>query len=419
MDPHSLPEGPIGVAVSGGVDSMCLLHDLACQGVPVVALTVDHGIRGADSAMDCDLVLDYARRLGVQAIAHHADVPAYCAAHHVGLEQGARQVRYAFFDSVLAAGTVACIATAHHRDDLAEGVLLNILRGTGLRGLAGVGTRPGYIRPLLGVTRAQIEAYATAHCVPFRTDATNEDTAYRRNFVRHKVLPLVREAYPDASDKLAALAAHAAELRDAMDALCVPPTVRGGVVFLPLTALAQPAALAKWSIGLAVRHYDHGVDFGEAHYAMVLGLADASNNTLLQLPHGLLAAREYDRVAFWRGTPQPAVYPFGTGRFAFGDATYVVRPYRKGDRLRFDADAIPAGAVLRLRRTGDTIAKFGGGTKSLGDYYTDNKVPLRVRDAAPVVAIDNRVLVCPVDIAATVAVGHHTTRIFTLLEEEE
>ena len=418
VDPRALPDGPIGVAVSGGVDSMCLLHCLSDLGVDIVAVTLDHGIRGQDGADDCALVQRYARSLGVAVRYRYVDVPAYCATHKVGLEQGARQVRYAFFDDLLAEGAVSCIATAHHRDDLAESVLLNIMRGTGLRGLGGMGNRPGYIRPLLGVTRAQIEDYARANNVPYRQDATNNDTTYRRNFVRHKVLPLLQQEFADAPAKLADLSAVAIELAQAMDAVCIAPVQQGGVVFLPLGALSQPKAMAKWSIGLAIRHFNHGVDFGEAHYNIILGLADAANNTTVDLPWGVSAAREYDRIAFWRGVPDAVTYPFAEGRFVFGDATYTVRPYRQGDRLRFDADAIPTGAVLRLRRAGDVIAKFGGGTKSLGDYYTDNKVPLRLRNATPVVAVDNQVLVCMHDIAATVAVGANTTRIFTLSEEE-
>ena len=410
--------GVIGVAVSGGMDSMCLLHYLAQAGAPLVALTVEHGIRGEEALADVRLVRDYCHTLGVACEVRHVDAPAYAAARHVGLEQAARELRHAFFAEMRAQGRVDCIATAHHLDDQAETVLLHLLRGSGLGGLCGIAEREGYIRPFLGYTRADIGRYAARYGVPYREDATNRDTAYNRNYLRHEVLPRVEERFPAYRESLARFARVAAQEVDLLDSLSVPPVVQHGVVYLPLEAFRHHPALAKWSVRRAMAHFDHGVDCEAANLEDVLALAEGVNNKAVCLPHGVRAALEYDRVAFWRPSSEYAVYPFGEGKFAFGEITVCVRPYRTGDRLRFDLDRVPAGAVLRLRREGDIIAKFGGGTKSLGDYYTDKKVPLRVRDSYPVVAVEQHILVCWADISRDVAVTDGTRRIYTITQEE-
>ena len=413
------PYGKIGVAVSGGKDSMCLLHYLVQSGADVVALTVEHGIRGEASVLDAALVRDYAAGLGVPCLERAVDAPAYAARHHVGLEEAARELRHAFFAEMLRDGVVDAIATAHHLDDQTESTLLNILRGTGLNGLSEGGKRPHYVRPFAGVTRSQIEGYAEAYSVPYREDATNRDTAYSRNYLRWEVLPKIEAKFPQYRDSLARLRQIADEQLDLLDSLAIAPEVADGVVYLSIAALAQHPALAKHSVASALYHFDYGVDVESKHLEAVISLSDGRNNGLICLPHGVVAAKEYDRVAFWRQeAPTATQYPAQEGTFAFGNRHYRLRPYREGDPLRFDLDKLPEGTVVRLRRTGDVIEKFGGGTKSLGDYYTDKKVPLRLRDVVPVVACGKQVLVCSVDIARTVGVDPSTTHIYTFVEED-
>ena len=410
--------GVIGAAVSGGMDSMCMLHYLTHLGATVVALTVEHGIRGEDSLEDVRLVEDYCRTLGVRCVTRKVDVPAYAAEHRMGTEEAARVLRHAFFAEMRREGVVDAIATAHHIDDQAESTVLNVLRGTGLRGLAAQGNREGYLRPFADRTRSQIAAYATRFSVPYREDATNLDASYNRNFLRLEVLPKIEKRFPAYRESLRRLNQVAEEQIDLLNALAVRPVVEKDVVYLPLTALAQHVALAKWSVAEALRRFDYGIDMEQKHYEAVLGLSTAKNNGSVDLPHGVKAAKENDRVAFWRQEAAPDVrYPFGEGRFAFGAKTYRVRPYREGDRLRFDLDKIPQGAEIRLRRAGDVIDKFGGGSKSLGDYYTDKKVPLRIRDSYPVVAKNDTIYVCAADISRTVAVDDATQRIFTIEED--
>lgn len=414
-DSPALPRGVIGAAVSGGMDSMCLLHYLVNNGADVVALTVQHGIRGADSLSDAALVENYCRTLGVPCLRRDVDAPRYAAEHHLSLEHAARELRHAFFAEVLTSGRVDYVATAHHLDDQCETVLLNLLRGAGLRGMAGMAGRETYLRPFLDRTRREIAAYAREYSVPYREDATNSDPTFNRNYLRAEVLPLLERRFPAYRQGVARMTAAMREQINLLDSLSTPIALEDGVVFLPLSALACHPALAKWNVLSALRRFDGGVDC-EAHHIEAILALPATAHGMASLPHDLMAAREYDRIAFWRKAPiDPALtYPFAEGTFTFGDATYTVRPARESDNLYFDVDKVPKEAVVRLRQPGDFIAKFGGGTKSLGDYYTDKKVPLRVRDATPVVAVGHRILLCAADISSDIAADDGTRRLYTM-----
>ena len=406
----------VGVAVSGGVDSMCLLHAFLSMGQSVVAIHVEHGIRGQASKEDMAFVRDYCLGHKIPFASIEVDALGYAQAKGMGVEQAARELRYDYFERLLADKQVDVIATAHHLDDQVETVLMHLLRGAGIRGLGGIGDREGYIRPLIGCTRREILDYAEQYRIPYREDSTNSDTAYRRNWMRQVLLPLVETRYPAYRSAILKMTRAIREQRELLDELAIEPTVAPHWVTLPLTALEQPVALAKWSIYLALMPLTHAVDLEEIHYEEILALKAKPNGTTLHLAGDVVCRKGGDGVLFWH--PLPSVdFPFAEGRYEVGDYVLVVRPYREGDRLRFDLDKVPDGARLRTRQPHDYIPKFGGGTKSLGDYYTDVKLAYPLREL-PVVVSDHQVLVCPHDVAATVAEDAHTKRLYTLVEEE-
>ena len=205
------------VALSGGADSVCLLlvlNEIKRQcadelDFALEAVHVEHGIRGAESREDARFASDLCERLNIPCHVHSVDVPQYAASHGLGLEEAARILRYEAFEEE--AGRYPCktayaadqkqgnsrqavVAVAHHMEDNAETVLFQMLRGSGAKGLSGmhpVSVKNGvtYIRPLLSATRAQIEEYLKENGQAFVTDATNTDTAYSRNKLRHDVFP--------------------------------------------------------------------------------------------------------------------------------------------------------------------------------------------------------------------------------------
>lgn len=208
-----LPEGArVLCAVSGGADSMCLLqllHGLEEErGIRVFAAHFEHGLRGEESLRDMAFVENWCRAHDIPCLAERGDTRALAEKEHLGLEEAARKLRYAFLER--AADHFGCdrIATAHTADDNAETVLLNLVRGSGTKGLGGIPPRRGNIvRPLLETDRAEIEAYLKAQGVPHVEDSSNESLDFSRNRLRREILPLLREMNPALNDALGRTAA--------------------------------------------------------------------------------------------------------------------------------------------------------------------------------------------------------------------
>ena len=234
------PGDRIIVGVSGGADSLCLLHVLVRLrtewDLVLTAATLDHMVRGDDSAADVRAVRAIAEAWSVPVVAGQADVPAWAARQQMGLEEAARRVRYAFLLRVARQTGAEAIAVGHQQDDQAETVLMHLIRGSGLDGLRGMLPEspltpaqvnleasitydpvlageavtpqlwPRVIRPLLGVSREMVDVYAGANDLPVRHDATNQDETYFRNRLRHGVLPLLETLNPNVRAGLARLA---------------------------------------------------------------------------------------------------------------------------------------------------------------------------------------------------------------------
>ena len=200
---HMLPPsgGVMLVAVSGGRDSVCLLHYLAAmpRDFTVAAAHLNHGQRPT-AGRDVDFVRQLCRELDVPLTVERADVPALARERGVGLEEAGRMARYDFFRRTADRLGAQRIATAHHAADQAETVLLNLVRGTGMQGLAGIPpVRGRIVRPLLETSREDIETYLEIHRLSHVEDETNRDTALRRNLLRREVMPRLAELHDGAA----------------------------------------------------------------------------------------------------------------------------------------------------------------------------------------------------------------------------
>lgn len=204
MDRLMVQSGVVIAAFSGGADSSVMLRLLADytgeKGIRLVCAHVNHMIRGAEADSDERFARETAESLGIPIYVRCADVPAYAKKMGCGLEEAARTVRYAFFDELSAELTGeknAVIATAHNADDNMETVLFNLMRGSGLKGLGGIDPiRDGrFIRPLIGCTGEEIRNYCHENGISYVVDSTNADTEYTRNYIRHKIVPVMEAAF--------------------------------------------------------------------------------------------------------------------------------------------------------------------------------------------------------------------------------
>ena len=404
------------MAVSGGVDSMVLLHCL-CNlrddlNIIIVAFHMEHGIRGGQSVDDMHFVQSECARRGVECVTKRADVPAIAKAQGLSLETAARQARYAFFE----AQDIEHIATAHHMDDMAETVLMNLLRGSGSRGLAGIPERRGrYIRPMLGIYRDEISQYAKQQGVAFIVDETNADTAYTRNFVRREVMPRLSKVNEKAVPHIAQSAALIAEDEAALDWLALQAggiSVSGQDVELQIPVLlCQMPAVQKRMVRKAIESRFGLVDIEHKHICDVLELAgSAISGKRIQIGGGIEAAVVYGCLRFYKpqSTEDEIVAFTGAGRYALGSMHVVCEAFAGCPQFAqgteyLDADAA-LGACFRHRSEGDMIRPLGlAGTKRLSDYLSDRKVPLHERDALWLLAKGSEVLWAPgVGISETV-----------------
>ena len=429
------------VALSGGGDSVALLFYLKenakNNGISLSALNVEHGIRGESSRADTDFVRSLCTREGIPLSLFSADIPALARLSGRGTEEEARLFRLKAFLQVLAEGEAEIVATAHHAGDNAESVLFNLFRGCALSGAGGIRafipaeelaarflpadaerlapalSGKGVARPFLGVTKAEISAYLARNGVAWREDESNSDPSYTRNFLRGGVLAPAREKFPALDKALYSFSRAAREDDEYLYSLARRYYTEGEVCFIDAAA---PRPLFLRACALALRRFGVEKDYTSANFEEAYSLVFAENGKTVCLPQGVLAAREYGRVAVFRPAEKPAEeYPFGEGAFAFGSGVLLVLRtdtpvFGQKDTLTIDVAKLPEGCVLRTRREGDVFTKFGGGTKKLKEFLADKKIPRRERDGLPVLARGSEVFaVCGAEISEKVRVGENAS----------
>ncbi len=404
------------MALSGGRDSVALLHAL-CQVreeycVTLCALTCEHGIRGERSKSDLAFVKQLCNSWNVPLRVFELDVPTFSRREKLGVEEGARVLRYRCFQTVLDEGQADVIVTAHHRDDCAETVLFRLLRGTSLYGLNVFPNRKGIARPLLSVTRAQIDEYVARHALEYVEDESNGDIRYTRNFLRREALPLIKSRMAGAAENLVRFAERAAEDEEYLSALA-QKEIRGERV-----ALALPMPVFSRACMLVLKRMGITKDYTAANVEEIAKLKDLQSGRHVNLPDGIEAAREGDDVVFYRPkTPEQREIPFALGECSCGEYLLLTGKDEQKNALVCDADKLPKNCVVRTRREGDFITPFGGGTKSLKKFFTDRKISARIGRLLPLICDGSEVYaVCGVEISDKIKTDERTeTRIYFTL----
>ena len=411
--------GKIGVAVSGGIDSMSLLHAYCLAGQDVLVINVEHGIRGESSLRDTDFVRNYCLLNNIPFASFSVNTPKSLRAGE-SMETCARRLRYEVFDKLLSEGTVSKIALAHHADDNAETVLMRIFRGTGIRGLIGIGDRGNYIRPFIRYSRTQIEEYAKEHSIPFVTDETNLSDEYTRNFIRNDLLPMIKLKYPDVVRTITRLSESACETDEYLVSVSPKATVKDDGRHIK-NLFGYPIILQKYAIMQVVKDMGFLQDFEMRHIDSVCALASSPNNTTIDLPFGLIATRYNDGVIIseklcgnFSPTPydEQAVYSYCGKSYRFERGTKII-PGRT-----MDANKIPAGSVIRLRKYGDVFKHVNGKTKLLSDYLNEKKLSKPEKDSLLVLASGKEIIaVLGLETADSVKVTENTSKILHIIRE--
>lgn len=469
------PYDRIVVGVSGGPDSLCLLHLLKIiQPSLNLTLTVahlNHQLRGEAANQDAEFVADLARRWQLACTVQARDVVALAASRRQSIEEAARQARYAFLWEVATQTGSSKIAVGHNADDQAETLLMHLLRGSGLDGLRGMQPAlniaamqlypddcrniqgepaPTVIRPLLAITRAEIEAYCRAQQLAPRQDHTNQDTSLLRNRLRHELLPLLESYNPNIRRVLwrtASLLNAEAELLEGQLAQVWPMLVQstgGNGITLRLNAWrALPLAQKRAALRRAIDQLEPGRrNLAFDHIESAIAVADTGKTgAQVTLPHGLMLSVGYGSVTVSKGPPPPprdfpALEPGieldvtvpGVTRLpgSTWQLTAQLVPASDVDPAHLQAsgpwqawlDAAAVGDALKLRTRlpGDTFCPLGlaGRHQTLKKFMINAKIPAAQRASLPLLASrQNIVWVCGHRPAHQASVGPKTvTAIF-------
>jgi tRNA(Ile)-lysidine synthase len=403
------------VAVSGGADSMALLHMLwrlrELYGLQLCVAHLNHQMR-PDAAEDARFVETAARHLGVRCIGDTRDVPAYQRQHGLSPEDAARRLRYAFLRAAATQLGADRIAVGHTADDQAETVLFHLLRGSGLRGLGGIPAVHGpIVRPLIHVSRADVMRYVQTHRVRFREDPSNQQRHYTRNRIRLDLLPALQRHYnPHLLSTLCRTAQLLADDEAALQSLAHQrflaarlPTTPGGMALQVAELTTLPVALQRRVLREALAEVMGDLrGITAAHIAAALALLrPEAGNRRVMLPRRVVVERRYDTLLAHRQAPRTAgpvdaALPVpgvcrveALGVMITSDLLprhAVAGPFPQGDVTWLDADSVGRDVRVRTRRAGDRLQPLGSVyTKKLKAFLIDAKIPQAVRDRLPLV----------------------------------
>ncbi|MEN6371433.1 MAG: tRNA lysidine(34) synthetase TilS [Armatimonadota bacterium] len=408
------------VAVSGGADSVALLHVLWQMkdefDLDLIAAHMNHGIRGEDADRDALFVQALADRLKIASVVEKVDVPAFRKKARLGLEEAARKVRYDFLENIASDAGAARIAVAHTADDQVETVLLNIIRGTGPDGISGMpAVRGRIIRPLIDTFRTDIEAYLRENGLDWVTDVTNIVMDYTRNRVRLQLIPFLEDQFnPKVKDALLSLSRLVRDENEAAKAAteiefsaAAKEAGHESVVFDASKLRNLPRALLRRCIRKAIELVKG--DLRDVEYIQTERIADSvvqKEDVALTLPSGKVYARlTGDELRIFR-IIEPAKIDIEKeleigGRTEAPELDILfetkfvpanTRPELPSQAV-MDPKKIKGKLTLRTWRRGDRILPLGmTGHKKLQDLFTDAKTPRRERVLVPVIADEEKII---------------------------
>ncbi len=428
----------IAVGVSGGADSICLLHVLLSLrqefNLKLLAVHINHGIRGEEADRDEQFVAKFCKDHGIESCSLYYDVKKLALEEGLSVEEAGRKVRYSAFLDICRNYQCKKLAIAHNKNDNAETFLFNLFRGSGIRGLSGMEanrlmteehSEVRIIRPLLGVTREEIEGYLTGEGIGYIMDSSNLSEEYTRNKIRHRILSYaVSEINPQSVNNITEAAKALKEIEEYINLnilQCYGQLVSQSEDKLRVRVeelKAQPAVMRKGVIRRILELLAKKQKNLEAkHVESVLGLMDRQVGKQVHLPYHIIAEREYETICFYCSLPNyeeegsklrpepirvniPGITLSSENRRIL--ETKIIM-YKKSDPIPksscmkwFDYDKIENAVEIRTRREGDFIQiNASGGRKMLKEYFIDHKIPQKQRDEKLLITDGSHVMWIP------------------------
>ncbi|MFW6104314.1 MAG: tRNA lysidine(34) synthetase TilS [Candidatus Bipolaricaulota bacterium] len=416
---HSIRNCLILVALSGGADSTALLNSLLELkeefNLELSIAHLDHGLRGRESKKDASFVRSKARELGLRASIDKREVNRVVDGENLSLEEAAREVRYEFLSEIADEQGVDYVALGHNRNDQAETVLMNIIRGAGLRGLGGMQEVKGrYIRPLLNLKRDEIKNYIEARGLDYRRDKTNKNTDFLRNRIRHELIPELEDNYnPKVVENLTRMAELAKEAhsfiedraddvsRDIRITKKIDGTCFDRAKFSALNTYLQKAVIRK----LISKVKGDLQDVTSTHVDNVISkIEDEPARTRLSLPEVTFTLNRETACFVREFNPEGQekfryeIQPGETLEVEEVSITINLELVSKSEELNpekylsdsltefVDWGKVEQPIIVRNRTEGDRFKPLGmRGEKKLKDFFIDEKVPFKERDKVPLV----------------------------------
>lgn len=424
-DNELIKEGDrVVVGVSGGADSVCLLLVLKEIMPPecITAVHINHGIRGEEAARDEDFVLKLCKRLEIRLEIRRLDVPLFARDNKISEEEAGRILRYRVFEEIRLLYKADKIAVAHNLNDVAETFLMNLSRGSGITGLAGIKLRSGVlIRPLIKTSRAEIEEIAACFGESFITDSTNNSLIYTRNRIRKRVIPELEEVNEravshinDACERLEKIEGYI--IKEAAKAYKSYVT-KSKDIFISNEILVLDEVIIEEVLHKALSEAaGRARDIGSVHISYLLELFNKQVGRTIDLPYQVRVIRDYKGIRLQGRAHKPetgentqvlhelllyteavdgisaVVSDEDNIRLTFEDGS--IKNLSQNSCIRwFDYDKIAGNVMVRFKEEGDyLVISPEGDKKKLKKYFTDSKIPSDKRGEIPLVASGNEVL---------------------------
>lgn len=416
MASFNLPEeARILVGVSGGMDSMALLHVLHNTGFQVTAAHVNFTLRPGESEKEAALVKNWCAQNAIPCLYLEADTRAYAMQHHCNIQVAAREIRYSWWEALTHSGHYDVLATAHHLEDQIESVLIHLLRGTGLKGLRGMPRqRDAFIRPLLEISGQEIRQYVLAQEVPYATDSSNLKDDYLRNRLRHHLVPLLEDLSPGFSARmkhtLFRTALEWGAWERAFDAWKILQVIPDHSAYHLLTQPGDEAFILRWL-------EDQGIPWSLA-FDFITGRGNHSTGALCYGPFRLSGTAEgyyFEKIT----TPQDLLVP-GPGRYETDEFVFTLEETAwEGPDKSFpphvaylNRNVVSFPLEIRAVQPGDRFHPIGmqGHSKKIQDLLVDHKLEMHEKQRVRLLIAGGQILwVTGIRLDEHAKVGHGET----------